>query len=484
MDQMARWCRWIPVCAGLVALAVYVCTLAPDLTWAHDGADGGDLITASFVGGAAHPPGYPLYALLGRAFAALPVGSIPYRYNLFSALAAAGAAALVAWAVQEAGPVPSLAAGLALAFAPGMWSQAVIAETYAGTALLAAVVVALSVRTRAHPLALGVAFGLGLTHHLTLVLLAPLALAAWSRWAKAQGARRVVLLSVTGLAVGLAPWAYLPLTAGAPAGWGDASTPEGFWWLVSAQLYRGYALSLPAEWIVPRVAAVARVLSESFTWIGVAAGLWGLGALWTRDRGRVAGSLISALAVAAFAVGYNTTDSQVYLIPALVLFAVWIGLGWGEIGRGWLSAWKENQASRRRHTAWRAGLYALMLTAPAMVLVRGWPTQDLRGDQAARHFVDGVMSQAPANAIVVTDQDRHTFALWVGAFVERQRPDLAVVDQDLLSFDWYRARLRRGFPGLAVPEMPDVDELPRANPGRPVCRPTGDSPPWLRCEER
>ena len=39
------------------------------------------------------------------AVAALPIGSIPYRYNLFSALAAGGAAALVAWAASVGPPV-------------------------------------------------------------------------------------------------------------------------------------------------------------------------------------------------------------------------------------------------------------------------------------------------------------------------------------------------------------------------------------------
>jgi hypothetical protein len=85
--------RGIPLLVGLFALIVYQLTLAPDLTWAHNGSDGGDLIASSYAGGAAHPPGYPVYSLLGRAAALLPIGSITYRYTMLSALAAAGAAA-------------------------------------------------------------------------------------------------------------------------------------------------------------------------------------------------------------------------------------------------------------------------------------------------------------------------------------------------------------------------------------------------------
>jgi hypothetical protein len=465
-----------PVVVGLLALTVYLFTLAPDITWAHNGSDGGDLIAASYRGGAAHPPGYPLYSLIGRVAAAMPIGSIPYRYNLFSALAAAGGAALVTWAVGEYGRLPSLTAGLSLAFAPLVWSQAVITEVYALMALLAALVVGLSLQRKPRPLVLGVALGLSLTHHLTLFALVPLALWAFISWTKEQNTRTVVARAAAGFSIGLLPLAYLPLTSSAPVGWGDASTPKGFWWLVSAELYRGYAFALPAAWIVQRVASVARLLVDSFTWPGVIVGLWGFAVLWERDNRRAMGSLVTVLAFAIFSVGYNTSDSQVYLIPALLVFAVWIGVGWGNLRSTPLSASGRVGVS--------AGLALLMLALPAFTLVSNWSAQDLRADHAARDFVGGVMNAAPPRAIVVTSDERYTFALWVGAFVERRRPDLAVVDQDLLGYDWYNARLQRGFTGLVASDAQDVGELVRLNPGRPVCHPIETTPPWLQCEEQ
>ena len=74
--------RGIPLLVGLVALMVYLLTLAPDLTWEHNGSDGGDLIASSYAGGAAHPPGYPVYSLLGRAAAwALRVPAIVHTVH-------------------------------------------------------------------------------------------------------------------------------------------------------------------------------------------------------------------------------------------------------------------------------------------------------------------------------------------------------------------------------------------------------------------
>src|SRR5258708_26109081 len=70
-------------------------TLAPGLSWANNGADGGDLITAAATGGVAHPSGYPTFLLLARLFQFLPWGTIAYRTNLMSAVFTALTALLV-----------------------------------------------------------------------------------------------------------------------------------------------------------------------------------------------------------------------------------------------------------------------------------------------------------------------------------------------------------------------------------------------------
>ena len=78
-----------------ILIALYLRTLAPGLTWANGGSDGGDLITAAATGGVAHPTGYPLYLLLARLFQWAPLGTLAFRTNLMSALAMSLAAALV-----------------------------------------------------------------------------------------------------------------------------------------------------------------------------------------------------------------------------------------------------------------------------------------------------------------------------------------------------------------------------------------------------
>ena len=84
-----------PLFLGVLLLVIYIRTLAPGLTWANGGSDGGDLIAAAATRGIPHPTGYPLYLLLARLFQLLPVGSLAYRTNLMSAVFTTAASLLV-----------------------------------------------------------------------------------------------------------------------------------------------------------------------------------------------------------------------------------------------------------------------------------------------------------------------------------------------------------------------------------------------------
>ena len=51
--------------------------------------------------GIAHPPGFPLYTMLGKLFTLIPFGDVAYRVNLMSALFAALTLALVSRTVRR-----------------------------------------------------------------------------------------------------------------------------------------------------------------------------------------------------------------------------------------------------------------------------------------------------------------------------------------------------------------------------------------------
>src|SRR5271157_109392 len=69
----------------LIVLILYILTLAPSVI----AGDSGELTTEIYQMGACHPPGYPLYGILGKLFTFLPVGDIAYRVNLYVAFSGA-----------------------------------------------------------------------------------------------------------------------------------------------------------------------------------------------------------------------------------------------------------------------------------------------------------------------------------------------------------------------------------------------------------
>ena len=117
--------------AGLVALALFAVYASTAVRTVATEDDGLFLLSSYFLG-IEHPPGYPLFTLIGHLFGALPFGSVAYRVHLASALFGALTGA-VAWLCARSlipGRLPAYLAALGLGLSPVFWSQSVVAEVY------------------------------------------------------------------------------------------------------------------------------------------------------------------------------------------------------------------------------------------------------------------------------------------------------------------------------------------------------------------
>jgi hypothetical protein len=469
------WIEAAAVC--LLAAVVYWLSLAPTITWQHDGADSGDLATAVAVGGVPHPSGYPTYLALAELFQALPLGGdVAYRLNLMSAICAAVAAGLLSLAIGqslryepgESNRPPAdlleasaVLAALIFAFSTPFWSQAVIAEVYALNALCVAWLVWLALRVRAgregELAGLCVATGLALGNHLSMLFVLPLVAAlVWPAYWRQGCGRRVALVLL--IAAGLSVYGLLPWRAAAhpPVNWGGADQWAGLSWLVNGEAYQGYVFGLPWSYVGSRMLALTQITVRALAWWGVPVALWGWQVMLRRDRALAIGSLLTVTLIAVYAVGYNTRDSYVYLLPALMLMSVW--LAWGTLDLLRLAG----------PSLQRAGLAWALLILPLASAALNFPAMSLRDDRTALDFAERALSQAAPNALILVDDDRHTFALWYARYALGQRPDVTIVNVSLLSYDWYRASLAKAHPGL--PLSPDAGDLIRQaiGDGRPV----------------
>ena len=171
MSPSARAASWAVVAASCVPLAVFAWALHPGIP----AGDSAELIAVAATHGVAHPPGYPLYAILGGLWLLLwPHSYAAWALNLFSAVCTSAACGVLAVAVRRAGGSGSsgvLAAGL-FAACPPVFSNAIVAEVFGLHALLAsAALLALVSAPATGAVVLAYLSTLALSHHHTLVLL-------------------------------------------------------------------------------------------------------------------------------------------------------------------------------------------------------------------------------------------------------------------------------------------------------------------------
>jgi hypothetical protein len=329
---------WIPpTTLGLTALGLYLRTLLPSVGQA-DTFEFQVVVPRLAV---AHPTGYPLYVLAGKGFTLLPIGNPAWRVSLASAVFAT-AAVLVLYALllrlalprQAEGAarwLPAFLAALAFAFSSTFWSQAVIAEVYTLHNLLVATILYLLLlphpATATHPRRWQAIFflsGLSFTNHLTTALLLPAVVLAllWDR----PRLRLKDWLIAGGLALlGLSLYLFIPLRWPA-VNRGEWMTLQQFMAHVTGGQFHG-ALRLdgwrdPTRWEI-----VGRLLRTPFGWIGLGLAAAGVVRMAVRQRQALAITSATFLAFVLYGLDYHIPDISVFLLPAHLILAVWIGTG-------------------------------------------------------------------------------------------------------------------------------------------------------------
>lgn len=431
--------------AACVVAVVYYSTVAPSLTWSHWGSDGGDFVTAAVMNRVPHPPGFPAYLLLSRAALWLCFSDPARALNCLSALCVLGAVLLTMRTVQGRG-VPawvSVVVGLSLAFSPWLWSQALITEVYATAALFVSLIILLVQHAEVRKLVpwalVGLALGLGISTHLTVAFLIPyVVLGRRVQWSGL----------VLGLTVGILPYALLPLLGPWPQPWGDLSTMAGWLEYVSARMYWGNAFALPSGDWPSRMLAWASLVTRQYTPLGALLIIVGSAWKWSASRMQVLGGALAFLLASLYAIGYDSPDSWVYLVAYMPLAAVALSDG--------------IQALCDRK--WRSGILhpALGVVIPILALTLSWRDVTLSNDREAMDWLRVTLGAAPRNAVIVTNQDRHTFALWYATEAVTWRPDVTVVDERLLGYGPYDAYVQMTLGG-------DGDTIAALAGTRPLC---------------
>jgi len=500
---------------GLPLAILYLVTLATDLGTV----DSGELAAVGAGLGIAHPPGYPLYTLLGR----LAVLVFPFRpivdASLLSAASGVVAALLVArtarliaapgrgrsdgdgigagWAGRRLFP---WTAALLFGTSGVFWAQSVGNEVYALHLVFVAALLHRSIvllRAESGPrdlLLLGWIGGLALAHHLSIAFLAPAVLAALvvHLARRGDGGRPALRAAAPGGPPRVAPTSSAPPVGGPPSRGGVARGP------------------FPGRLAPLALAVLAALLAWSVVLYLPIRGAqdprleWGDPTAWGRFWNHVGGAQYrvwmfeSAADWTANLRGYFAGLPGRLIWPVLILAVPGLLFLWRDRPRAallltlvavvtvlWASSYVINDLEpyylpsdlvlslaaaygagrlvppllRARRLA-RSRVAALAAVAGALVLLQTalhFRGADRRGETFIRFHAETVLRGLPERAVLLS---RFWDALVSPALylqeVEGMRRDVAVVDVELLRRSWYFAQLRRWDASLLAPLETEV----------------------------
>jgi hypothetical protein len=394
-----------------------------------------------------HATGYPLYLLLGKLFTYLPLGDVAYRVNLMSAVFAALSCGMVygislkltrSWLV-------SLLGALFWGFSFYFWQSAVVAEVYAlQTFLTGALILVLlwwdeAPSNRRLYLFAGL-YGLSLGNHISGLLLAlGFVYLVLSRRPSAKLRWTTIAVIALCFLAGLSIYLYLPLRymADPPLNYVknyygvDLTTPQGLLWMVSGQMYGFFAFGYPIERIGAELLRYGGWLWRSFLGVGVPLGLFGLFHLFRRQRRWAIGFLLLLVPNVLFFANYRVVDKDTMFLPAHMIWALFIALGYMAIHHGWsrLEFPSRITIERRYVTGILITAAALLCATQAFTNVR-WTNHSDRWQW--RDLAEQVLAQMEPNAVIASQWSPAVVFEYL-QLVEGQRPDVLLINRSRYS---------------------------------------------------
>ena len=408
------------LCALPLALfAFYLYTLFPTLAPYRDS---GDMASSAFSLGIAHPPGYPLYVLTGRAVSGfLSLGNVAYRLNLWSAACAAAAAGLLALFLKRAGLglFAVLSAALLLALTPAYWALAQVSEMYALNALAAAAVINLWLASPAPRALCLCAFllGLGLGNHQTLLFLIPAS--AWVFWRSGLRDKSAYACGAAFFFLGLAIYAFLPLRAfqDPVLNWGEPTNLRNFLRVLTRADMGGVRLhpERPAGiagffQAGPNALFALKAFLSQANWAGALLTLWGAAAVYKKPWGQ---GVLAGLALSGpfFILWANLPPGDPQSLPILEPHLVLPALLWAALIGAALGDLISRLARILGRPPAALALGLLVAGAASYQILRWWPDKNHRFNYSTYDYGRNLLASMEPGSLLFDPDDTTAFVL-------------------------------------------------------------------------
>lgn len=416
------------------------------------GGDSGDLVTAAYLGGVPHPPGYPLYTLLGFLLTKIPISTVAWRIGLLSSIPHALTATFVfvlVWRLTKQ-VLPAIFSSLLLTGNYLFFLYSVTPEVFALFDLFLILLTYLIYQKRYFWAS--IVFGLALSHHHVILFFVP-SLLYWIIASK-KFTKKFILHSSFFILLGLLPYLYIPLAARGSAivNWDRPVDLKNFIRLVSRADYgtfvsSGFYGSEISTRLIQLKMYVTFLLTD-FTWIGIV--LFVLGAVFLFRRQKI---FAVGLLLAIFFLGplfyfyasfplvnrFTVGTYERFLLPSYLFLSIFMGAGFVKLLEFPKPVFR---------LALAVVLFVYPLSIGAMTIWRFW---EIRSDQTATKLGRDVLASVPQNGILLLQRDTPLFTTQYVRYVLRERSDVKLIHSSRLPFPDYTVVLQKVFPELSMP---------------------------------
>jgi hypothetical protein len=427
------------VCFFLFTLVLYIHNATRDI---YSG-DIGDLVTAAYVFGVAHPPGYPLFTFLGFLYTHLPI-SVPVVTKITYLSVTASFAGLTLFFVYAFRATRNIFLSIlttsVLAFSYFYWLHAEVPEVFGLNNFLVIAILVVGIlfyqtKKIRYFYLLGFLAGLSLTHHHTILFILPGMLILILKHIKLIFSKRsYVFTGLICFALGLQPYIYVPIAAaGNPiVNWDNATNWNNFLHLI---LRKDYGFAPPVTGAVPELIKTIflkdyiTTLMDNYSYQIFFVALLGIIQLFKKDKWLTGSLLFTFLLSGPFFIFYaaptiSTTAAwgiieRMYTF-SLTVFAFFIPFGFLFI--------KESIDKRFPKKIYGSAILIYFIIVPIFMLFYNFPKTDLSRTDIGNNLAYDMLSAVPADALLFSDGDTTTFNLWYIHHVLGARPDVGIIN--------------------------------------------------------
>lgn len=447
--------------SSVIALIVYILTLAPDVYFI----DSGEFAAALVQFNICHPTGYPLFTLLGKIFTSIPLENKIYLVNLFTAIISAFSIFTFFYLCEyiigtlfradklSQIMVNILSAGSALIFAFDFtsWNTSNSVEVYSLHKLFLALLLLIFTKaintksSRKDTLWILFAFILGLSfgNHMTTIFMSVGCLVYFfSLYGFNKTTFKRILMMAVPFILGLSIYLVLVIRADkAYMSWGLPDNFERFYRHVSGKQFSVWMFS---SWdtTVKQFKHFIDIFPKEFAYLPLILALIGLIKIFIKNKKFFWFTLLLFAFNIAYAINYDIYDIDSYFLLSFMVTTIWAAVGLFTISEYVMNKLRD----KRLAIAVATGISILM---PVIMLAIHYKANDESKNYFVKDYTHNIYNSTKPNSILISSQwDFMVAPSWYYQYVKGERPDLIILDKELMKRGWYIPMIEKNFPEL------------------------------------